>query len=119
MTLTPDQIFDLPPGAKFQVKDKNATATVTKKENGDIDVESHCDSLNIVIERLVTTIEKYRSENTALQEQIKQKPVQVNVLSPWQAFRIKVGNITLCLLAVAALAGGYKLFNFIKSKIQK
>ena len=118
INLTPEALEALPVGGQYQAKDGQATATIERTKDG-YQFHANCDSLTLIITDLEKELTRYRSDNTALQEQIKQKPVQVNVLSPWQAFRIKVGNVTLCLLAVAALVGGYKLFNFIKSKIQK
>lgn len=100
MTLSSEQINDLPVGASYQDKSGNATGTVKKTEKG-IEFTANCDSLNILIDQLTTEVHRYKSENSALKTTLsEQKVIEVNVLTGWQHFQLKGFWLLLIVLTI-------------------
>lgn len=89
LTLTGDQINNLPVGAKYQAKDGNATGTVEKTDKG-IKFTASCDSLNFLVEQLTKEVYRYKSDSTALVTKLKQQQtIEVNRLTRSQSFQIR------------------------------
>ena len=111
LTLSLEQIDKLPVGAVYQEKDGNATGTVSKTNEGNIEFTANCDSLLILIDELSKEVYHFQRENTALKtNQKEEKIVEVNKLNGWQWFQIYGFwvYVSLTLLFI-----GYKI---IKSK---
>ncbi len=88
VTITEEQIANLPVGAKYQAKDGNSTGTVEKTKEG-IKFTANCDSLYMMLTYAIKEVNRFKSENTALVTQLKeQKTIEVNVLTRWQLFEI-------------------------------
>lgn len=86
LNLTPKQIEELPIGASFQTKDGNATGTVKKIGDNNIEFIANCDSLNLLVESLNKEVYRYKEDNKALVTKInKQETVG---LSGWEWFQI-------------------------------
>lgn len=86
LNLTQKQIEELPIGAVYEAKDGNATGTVRKTADDNIEFTANCDSLNLLVESLNKEVYRYQKDNKALVTKLKeQKEVG---LSGWQHFQI-------------------------------
>lgn len=86
LNLTQKQIEELPIGAVYEAKDGNATGTVRKTADNNIEFTANCDSLNLLVESLNKEVYRYQKDNKALVTKLKeQKEVG---LSGWQHFQI-------------------------------
>ncbi|WP_165027088.1 hypothetical protein [Dysgonomonas sp. ZJ279] len=105
MTLSQEQIDNLPVGASYQAQDGNATGTVKKTDKG-IEFTANCDSLNILIKQLTKEVYRFQSENTALVTKSKeQKTVGLTV---WQSIQIKGFRILVPITIVLLIVIFYK-----------
>lgn len=89
LTLTSIQIDELPVGATYQAKDGNASGTVRKTEENNIEFTANCDSLLVLIEELNKEVYHFQAENTALKTELMEQKIEV-VKEPtgWQWFQI-------------------------------
>lgn len=89
LNLTQKQIEELPIGAVYEAKDGNATGTVRKTADNNIEFTANCDSLTILIESLTKEVYRLNKEKTELKNSLKEeKIVEVNKLNGWQHFQI-------------------------------
>jgi hypothetical protein len=89
LSLTQKQIDELPIGAVYEAKDGNASGTVRKTKDNNIEFTANCDSLTILIESLNKEVYRLNKEKTELKNSLKEeKIVEVNKLNGWQYFQI-------------------------------
>lgn len=106
LNIAPQQLADLPIGAKYEAKQGNATATATKAADGTLEITANCDSLTLLINQLTTEVYRYKESIKALETKLQQK--ETKGLSGWQNFQIWCGRILLGLFA------GYIVYRIIK-----
>lgn len=86
MNLTQKQIDELPIGAVYEAKDGNASGTVRRTKDNNIEFTANCDSLNLLLESLNREVYRYQKDNKALVTKSKeQKEVGLN---SWEYFQI-------------------------------
>lgn len=73
LNLTTEQLTALPIGAVYEAKDGNATGTVRKTDNNNIEFTANCDSLNLLVENLNKEVYRLNTEKTELKTQLKSK----------------------------------------------
>lgn len=101
MRLTPSQIKTLSPGAAYRTKDKTAAVTARKTQTGMLEVTADCDSLNFIVESLYTEVYRLRQTNRELTEKSAEQQVrEINRLTGWQHFWIKVGKLSASILFI-------------------
>lgn len=89
MTVSPEELINLPVGAQYQSKDKNATGTIRKTEDNNIEFTANCDSLWMYLGYSIKEVYRLEKENKALKTQLnEQKTVEVNKLTGLQWFQI-------------------------------
>lgn len=104
LTLTVDSIAALPAGAKFTASQGQATVAVQRTEGGMIEASANCDSLTLLVDELRTEIFHLNREKTEIKTELnEQKIVEVNRLTPWQAFQVWTGRICLALLVITVI----------------
>lgn len=112
MRLDLEAVRALPPGASYQAKDGNATATVTKHADNTIGITANCDSLNILVESLTREVYRLKAIETELKTHLnEQKTIEVNKLNGWQHFQIYGFRLMAAALII------YLLIKKFKSKI--
>ena len=117
ISLTPEDLQQLPVGGQYQAKDGQATGTVTRTKDG-FEFRANCDSLQFLVTDLRVEIDRLKKVENELKTQLKEtKIVEVNKLTRWQKFRIDLANITIGILGVGALIGGALLIRKIKKII--
>ncbi|MGE4590004.1 MAG: hypothetical protein AB7E34_10585 [Acidaminococcaceae bacterium] len=88
LNLSKSELDKLPPGAMYQSRSDNATATVTRVDSVFV-FKANCDSLTILVESLRTEIFHLNSKNTVLKEYLSQQDIKViNEPTSWQWFQI-------------------------------
>lgn len=98
LNISPDDLAKLPPGAKFESKQGNATATAKVAPDGTIEITANCDSLSLLIENLEIEVYRLQKQNTALvTNNSTKKSVE---LSGWQHFQIKGFWVCIAIIAI-------------------
>ncbi len=88
LNLSKSALDKLPPGAMYQSRSDNATATVTRIDSVFI-FKANCDSLTILTESLRTEVFHLKGENIVLKEHLSQQDIKViNEPTSWQWFQI-------------------------------
>lgn len=108
-----DDIERLPEGAKFTATEGNSTVTLSKTGEG-IRIESVCDSLHILVKTLEKELYRERREKSELNDQLKEKTVQI-VKEPtgFQWFQIWGFWILLTTYILKYLNSKYKLIKWL------
>jgi NH3-dependent NAD+ synthetase len=89
LSLTQKQIDELPIGAVYEAKDGNASGTVRKTKDNNIEFTANCDSLHFMLEYAIKEVYRLNKEKTELKNSLKEeKIVEVNKLNGWQYFQI-------------------------------
>lgn len=118
INLTPEDLEKLPVGGQYQAKDGQATGTIKRTEKG-FEFTANCDSLTFLITELRTEVYRLKNVESELKTQLKETvTIEVNVLTRWQEIRIDIANVTLGILSVGALIGGFLLVRKIKKTIK-
>lgn len=112
ISLTPEDLQQLPVGGQYQAKDGQATGTVTRTKDG-FEFRANCDSLQFLVTDLRVEIDRLKKVENELKTQLKETE-KVNELTRWQKFRIDLANITIGILGVGALIGGALLIRKLK-----
>ncbi|NDW10454.1 hypothetical protein [Dysgonomonas sp. 520] len=101
MTLSLDDIAALPIGAIYQSNEGNATGTLKKNNNNEIEFTANCDSLWFVIEKLNKEVHRYQSDSTAFKTTLNEHTItEVNKLSGWQWFQIYGFRVCIVIAAI-------------------
>ena len=111
LSIKPEDLAKLPPGAKFENKQGNATATAKVTPDGTIEITANCDSLVLLVENLETEVYRLQKENKALVTNINKK--ETVELSGWQHFQIKGFWVCITIIAI------YLTYKKVKRKWQK
>jgi len=118
LTLSEEQLTNLPEGASYQAKDGNATGTVKKTAKG-IEFTANCDSLNLLIEQLTKEVYRYKSDSTALVTKLnQQQTIEVNKLTSSQLFQIW-GFRSLVVIAIVLTFKKFNIWQLIRKLMQK
>lgn len=118
VTLSEKELIDLPLGASYQAKDRNATGTIRKTDKG-IEFTANCDSLNLLVEQLTKEVYRYRSDSTALvTKQNQQQTIEVNKLTRSQLFQIW-GFRLLIAIAIIVIFKKFNIWQLVIKIIKK
>ncbi|KAA6347823.1 hypothetical protein EZS27_004688 [termite gut metagenome] len=115
LTLTKGQIESLPVHAVYESKNGRAQVTLKKTATGETEITANCDSLNLIVESLYKEVFHLRVLESELTQKLsEQKVTEVNRLTGWQWFWVRLGQICLVALFLYGLVKlvkkHYKLF---------
>jgi hypothetical protein len=99
LTVTTEELNNLPTGGEFQSKKGNARVRAKKEHDGTITITANCDSLVLLVEQLRMEVYHSQKENTELKTTIEQQEL-TQELSGWQWFQIWIGRIAMIIGAL-------------------